>query len=283
LGQEGKVVTTDLRSYFPNSNTVILNKNSGSISTKYTFLKDPHNGIENVYWGYHNLNKAGVPYQWCKQYWRNGAWCTDTYAILFMGDDQSVTETGDWYASTPCTPNVVLGYKTTGGANTGLAWAPAGGISTTPAIVECDVWRQNTPGAAYTNSGTKTYSRAALIEHFDTFTPKFGRDVNGVWGEGLSKSYLDVIHIIMYHGTKNASSPQVRCVGPMTANGAYYQSYKDYNSYAIELWLAAGVGVIQENCPFIEDASAWGGTISNCSGDIFANPVGSWVTYIDQP
>lgn len=272
----------DLQKYFPDNSTVTLNKSGGSVSTKYTFLKNPTNGLQNVYTGYMNLNKPGVPYQWAKQYWRNNAWCTDTYAILFMGDDLSVTETGDWYAGSPCTPNVVLGYKTSAGANTGLAWAPAGGISEVPAVAECDVWRQMTPGSAYVNSTVKCYSRTALIEHFDTFTPKFGRGPCGVWGEGLSKAYTDVIHVVMYHGTKTPNVAPVRCIGPMTACGAYYQSYKDYSSYAIELWLAAGVGVIQENCPFIEDASAWGGTIANCSGDIFANPVGSWITYIDQ-
>jgi hypothetical protein len=149
-------------------------------------------------------------------------------------------------------------------------------------IVENDVWKQMSPGAAITNSGVKSYSKTGLVEHFDSFAPKFGRDADGVWREGGSKAYTDVIHIVMYHGTKTPNTPSVRCVGPVKANGAYYQSYKDYSSYAIELWLAAGVGIIQENCPFIEDASAWGGAISNCSGDIFANPVGSWVTYIDQ-
>lgn len=269
----------DLRQYFPDSATVLLNKSTGSQNTKYTFLRDPHNGLDSVYSGYMSLGKTGVPYQWAKQYWRNGAWCTDTYALLFMGDDQSVTETGDWYASTPCTPNVVLGYRTTAGVNTGLIWAPAGGITTAPAIVECDVWRQMTPGTAYVNSGSKCYSRTAMIEHLDTFTPRFGRDAMGVWREGGSKTYSDVIHLVMYHGVKNVGDTAIRCVPPMTANGTYYQSYKDYNSYGIELWLAAGIGIVQENCPFIE--KGWDG-MSNCSGDIFANPVGSWITYIDQ-
>lgn len=269
----------DLRQYFPDSANILLNKSNGSLSAKYLFQRNPQNGLSNVYYGYQDIGKAGVPYQWGKQYWRNGAWCTDTYGILFMGDDLSVTETGDWYSGTPCTPNVVLGYKTTAGVNTGLSWAPAGGITNTPTVVECDVWRQYTPGGSYINSGTKTYSRTALIEQLTEFTPKFGRDQCGVWREGGGKTYTDVIHLVMYHGTKNSSEATVRCVAPMTACGTYYQSYKDYNSYAIELWMAAGVGVIQENCPFIE--KGWD-TIPNCSGDVFANPPGSWITYIDQ-
>lgn len=230
-----------------------------------------------------NLNKPGTPYMWRKEYFKNGAWCTETYGVLYMGDDLSVTEVGDWYAGSPCTPSVALGYKTTGGVNTGLWWSGPGGLSEVPALVEgIDVWRQNTPGATYANSGVKTYSRTGLIEVFPTYTPPFGRDADGVWREGGSKTYTDVIHFVMYHGTRHPNRAPIRCVGPMTANGVYYQSFRDYNSYAIELWMAKGIGIIQENCPFIEDASAWKGQIQNCSGDIFANPVGSWRTYIDQ-
>jgi hypothetical protein len=220
---------------------------------------------------------------WRKEYYRSGAWCTDTYAVLFMGDDKSVTETGDWLSGTPCTPDRVLGYRNQGTTvNAGLAWSGANGLSATPVIAEVDVWKQATPGAAISNTGVKAYSRTGLIEQLATFTPDYGRDSNGVWGAGLSKTYNDVVHIVMYHGTKTPNVAAVRCVGPISAPklGPYYQSYKDYSSYAIELWLAAGVGIIQENCPFIEDATYWG--LPNCCGDIFANPVGSWVTYIDQ-
>jgi len=271
----------DLREYFPNFATLIFNKSNGSQSARYTFQKSPC-GIDSLYAGYMSLNKPGSPYMWRKEYFRNGAWCTDTYAVLFMGDDQSVTECGDWYSGSPCTPNVALGYKTSAGANAGLLWSGAGGLTKNAVVAELDVWRQNAPNATYANSGVKTYSRTGLIEILPTYTPPFGRDVNGIWCEGGSKTYVDVIHIVMYHGTKTPGVAPIRCVGPIAANGPYYQSYKDYSSYAIELWLAKGIGIIQENCPFIEDAAAWGGTIQNCSGDIFANPVGSWRTYIDQ-
>lgn len=275
------MTTLDLRAYFPDSATVLLNRPGGAQSTKYTFLRNPRNGLDGVYSGYQNIGKAGVPYQWQKQYWRNGAWCTDTYAILFMSEDLSVTETGDWYSGSPCTPNVVLGYKTPTGVNTGLAWAPVGGISESPSVVECNVWRQNTPGSAYTNSGVKAFSRTGLIDHFDTFTPKFGRDECGVWREGGSKEYTDVIHLVMYHGTKYPNETPIRCTSPLAVQqkGPYYQSFKDYNSYAIELWMANGIGIIQENCPFIE--KGWD-SIPNCSGDIYSGNPGSWVTYIDQ-
>lgn len=274
----------DLRAYFPDHVVNTYNKADGSASSRYTFqrsLSGAPTGIDGLYNGYMSLGKPGAPYMWRKEYYRSGAWCTDTYAVLFMADDKSITETGDWFASTPCTPNVALGYKTSGSVNTGLVWSSAGGIVETAAIAEMDVWRQNTPGTAYAYGGTKAYSKVGLIEHLDSFAPAYGRDLTGTWGKGYGKTYYDVMHIVMYHGTKTTGMIPVRCVGPISAKGAYYQSYKDYDSYAIELWLAAGVGVIQENTPYIENAAFWG--MSNCTGDIFASTPGSWITYIDQP
>lgn len=270
----------NLQEYFP-SNYALINyaKSTGVNNARYTFQRDPKNGLDGVYNSFMNLNKPGVPYMWRKEYFKNNVWCTETYAILFFGTDGSVTETGDWYAGSPCTPNVVLGYKTFAGANTGLIWCPVGGLTTNAVISEMDVWRQNTPGAPYTNSTTDAYGKVGLIEHFDNYTVPYGRDLDGNWGEGFGSTYEDVIHIVMYHGTRALTPNPVRCVGPISAEGAYYQSYKDYNSYAIELWLAKGVGIIQENCPFIEDASPWG--MANCTGNIFYYP-GAWLNYIDE-
>lgn len=277
--------TIDLRAYFPDNVVNVYNKANGSAVSRYTLqrsLPSAPTGIDGLYYGYLALpGKTGTPYMWRKEYWQSTAWCTATYGVLFMGDDKSITEVGDWTVSTiPCTPNTVFGYKNHGtSVNTGLIWSPAGGLSATAAIMEGDAWRQNSSGASYAYSGSQVYSKVGLIEQLATFTPAYGRDITGTWGAGLSKTYTDVVHIVMYHGTKTSTSTPVRCVGPVSAKGAYYQSYKDYNSYAIELWLAKGVGIIQENTPFIEDATYWG--MSNCNGDIFNNP-GSWITYIDQ-
>lgn len=270
-------MTIDLRQYFPDSNTVILNKATGATTSRYTLQKSP-TGIDSLYASLLNQNKAGTPYMWRKEYFQNGSWCTATYAVLFMADDGSVIEAGDWLASTPCTPNVAFGYKTTSGINTGLLWSGPGGISSTPVINEMDVWRQNTPGAAYQKSGSKAFSKTGLIETFASYTVPYGRNDNGEWGQGYGRTFDDVIHIVMYHGTKGTTETPIRCNPPLSASGAYYQSYKDYNSYAIELWLAKGVGIIQENTPFIEDGSFWG--MPNCTGDIFQYP-GQWSTYID--
>lgn len=269
----------NLQEYFPSTYGLInYSKSTGIKNSKFTFQRAP-TPVDNVYNNYQKLSKPGVPYMWRKEYFKNNIWCTETYGILFFGDDGSITETGDWMASSPCTPNVVLGYKTSSGVNTGLVWCPAGGLTSTPVIVEMDVWRQMTPGSAYIDSTGDCYSKVGLIEHLDCYTMPYGRDQDGVWGAGFGATYTDVVHMVMYHGTRQPNKPPVRCVGPIAANGVYYQSYKDYNSYAIELYLAKGVGIIQHNTPFIEDASFWG--MANCTGDIFYYP-GAWVSYIDN-
>ena len=268
----------DLRAYFPDQAVYVYNKADGSASTRYTFQKSP-NAMDNLYTNYLDIGKPGYTYMWRKEYWQSGAWCTVTYAVLRMGDDKSVTEVGDWLSSSPCTPNVVFGYKTPSGIKTGLLWSGPGGLSDAATIAEVDVWRQNTPGAAYAFSGSKAYSKTGVVEHLETYTPPYGRDEYGVWREGGSKTYSDVLRVVMYHGTKQLNGTTIRCIGPIAAHGVYYQSYKDYNSYAIEIYLASGVGIIQHNTPFIEDGTFW--SIPHCNGDIFNNP-GAWVTYIDQ-
>lgn len=272
----------DLQQYFPDNAINTYRKATGAVSARFTLRKSlpgAPTGIDNLYYSYHDLGKPGSPYMWRKEYWKNEVWCTETYGVLFMGEDGSVTETGDWFASTPCTPNTVLGYKTPSGINTGLLWGPAGGLSEVPTIAEMDVWRQQTPGAVYANNGSKAYSKTGVIEYLAEYTVPYGRDENGVWGAGNGKTYYDVVHMVMYHGTKVPNRPLVRCVGPISAQGAYYQSYKDYNSYAIELWLSKEDGIIQENHPFIEDGTFWG--MQNCTGDIFQWP-GQWMIYIDK-
>jgi len=266
----------DLREYLVD-NIIYLNNANGTSQSKYTFSSS-NAGLESVYTNYHNLGKAGTPFFWRKEYRKNNAWCTYTYGILFKGTDQSITETGDWYANTPCTPNVVLGYKTDSNVNTGLIWSPAGGLTSTVSYHESNVWNQGIPGGSYVNTGVDTFSKTGLIEELATFMPQYGRDpITGVWGEGNSRTYTDVIHIVMYHGT--TSTPLTRCnYSPLVASGTYYQSFKNYNSYAIELWLAKGVGIIQERIPFVEKGSELGTT--DCNGYVF-NQAG-WQWYIDN-
>jgi hypothetical protein len=272
--------SVDLQQYFPQQTQVIeYRKASGNSYAKYTFQPAP-TPVDSLYYGYMNLNQAGHTYMWRKQYWKAEAWCTETYAVLVFGDDGSIKETGDWMpSSVPCQPNTMLGYKNSG-VNYGLVWSPGGGLSKLATIAEMDVFRQNTPGASVTDSGHDAYSKVGLVEHLESYTPPYGRCTDGTWGAGCGKTYYDVAHIVMYHGTRKAVPAPVRCVGAVAAQGVYYQSYLNYNSYAIELYLARDKGIIQENTPYIEDAGFWPG-LQNCTGDLFQYQ-GQWPSYIDE-
>lgn len=279
------MTSTDLREYFPSTASIIYRDKSGNSKTRYIFDGNPV-GFHSLYDSLFSLNKPGEIYTWRKDYWRNEGWCTSTYAVLFMGDDKSVTEVGDWKAVSGCVPNVAFGYKTelTNGANIGLVWSPPDGVSGDASTAEMFTAAQVSPGTAYLTNGYSCYSRVGIIERLESFSPKYGRDENGNWAQGAAKIYSDVVRIIMYHGSKapGANPQKIRCglTQPISANGPYYQSFKDYNSYAIELWMAKGVGVIQENTPFIEDGSYW--AIPNCGGQIFDPIEDRWYIYIDD-
>lgn len=275
----------DLREYFPPSYTVKLNTAAGAEHTRYTFTSNP-SGYLSLYQTYLDIGKTGTHYTWKKEFKISGSWCAKTVGILFMADDKSVTEVGDWMArgGDGCTPNTVFGYKNfTTNTNTGLLWSPVNGLTELPAIHEMNTVSQDTPGAAYSLNGYQAFSKTGLIEVLDTYTPPYGRSSSGTWCQGCSKTYTDVVHIVMYHGTKKASTVPVRCstTSPIAATGAYYQSFKNYNAYAMEIWIAKGKGIIQENFPFVEDASYWGGAFPNCSGGEFSNDV-AWTKYIDE-
>jgi hypothetical protein len=275
----------DLREYFPESYISTFRTANGAINTRYTFTNAP-SGYLSLYNTYLTLNKSGSHYTWKKEYYKAGSWCTATVGILFMADDKSVTEVGDWMSrgGDGCTPNTVFGYKNfTTNTNTGLVWSPANGLTESPAIHEMNTASQDSPGAAYQLNGYQAFSKTGVIEVLDTYTPPYGKDISGNWCAGCSKTYNDVVHIVMYHGTKNATSAPIRCstTSPIAATGAYYQSFKNYNAYAIELWLAKGKGVIQESTPFIEDASYWLGAFPNCSGNVFSAPQ-IWRKFIDE-
>lgn len=258
----------DLREYLPVTTNTYLSAN-GTNNAKYTFSQD--GSFNNFYNTFHGLNKAGNVYVWTKQYWINGAWCTKTYGVLFKAADLSVTEVGDWATAgngVGCAPSIAFGYKTydSPAKNTGLTWSPVGGLTENVASYnEMQTISQASSGAAYALNGYQAYSKTGLIEVLPTFKTEYGRGADGAWCAGCGKTYTDVAHIVMYHGTRNGNTVKIECgtFAPLTANGVYYQGFKNYNGYAIELWLDKTKGIIQEKTTFIADGAYWG--FANCT------------------
>ena len=265
LASAQAVDTVDLGAYLPESNQVVLSKASGAPHARYTFTKS-HSGFTGLYASLMDQGKPGYHYVWQKEYMIAGSWCTKTYAILFVGQDGSVKEVGDWLSQgSSCSPSIAFGYRDWWNKPTGLVWVPPGGLKGSAVASEMHVAAQASPGAAYAINGYRAFSKTGLVEVLPSMT--IGQF-----------TFRNVVHLVMYHGTRSPTPTPVRCDHqPTTASGSYYQSFKDYSSYAIELWLAPGVGVIKENTPFIEDASYWGA--GNCIGQIF-EPEKSWATFI---
>lgn len=267
---------TDLREYLPASGSTVLKTRAGNDHARYTYYDNP-TGYSGLYNGFFNQGKTGVIALWAKEYKINGAWCLSTNAVLFKADDKSVTEVGDWTVSTtPCVTDTAFGYKKNGVAS-GLVWSPVGGlVDGQVATNEVAIYRQNSPGQGYNTYGYEAYSKSGIVAKYPAFTPVHD-NTRGMWLQ--PGTYNDVIQVVMYHGTRlGESSPSVRCENKTTSTqGAYYQSFKNYNSYGIVLWLAKGIGVIQERLLYVEDATYWG--IPNCSGYPFKMDY-SWPTSI---
>ena len=252
----------DLREYFPDHRVIYLNKQNGTPHARYTLTKN-RVGFEGLYNSLLKLPKTGNPYVWQKEYYKSGVWTTATYGILFMGDDGSVTEVGDWLHLGGGNFGA-FGYRNhTTGANCGLVWSPAGGLSGEPQFDEMNTIAQAYSGAAFALNGAKCYSECGLIDVIPSM------EVGGA-------VFTDVAHIVMYHGVKNPGVlPLKEGKLPLTANGVYYRNRAEWSEYAMELWMVKGVGIIKERTPFIENASWWG--LPNFVGELFSAP-GSWTT-----
>lgn len=251
----------NLQEYFPDNNVVLLHKSDVSWHARYTFTKR-RQGFEPFYDAYLKLDKSGYYYVWQKEYFVENAWKTATYAVLFMGTDGSITEVGDWLNFGDNTYGV-FGYRKDDGTNTGLIWSPPGGLKGEPQYDEMNTISQAYSGAALVQNGSKCYSESGLIDVIPSMA------INGI-------TYTNVAHIVMYHGVRNIGSVPVKAVKlPLVANGVYYRNRSDWDEYAMELWLAKGVGIIKERTPFIENAAWWG--LPNFIGELFSEP-GSWTT-----
>ena len=238
----------DLASYLPANKSTTLGM-SGVVVSRHTFVKNA-SWLQGLYDLLFNLGKTGNVCAWIKETKVGAAWRVETYGVLFIGDDGSVTEVGDWLMG--ANPNRAFGYQKYGTATpTGLVWAGVGGLTKATDgsdFAEMDVVDQSSNGQSYTKKGAKAYSKAAAIEVLPTMT------INGV-------AYNDVLHLGMYHGTYVPSYPNIQQSPehmPFLANGMYHLSVDGWNTYAMELWIAKGVGIIAEKVPYIEDGIYWG-------------------------
>ncbi len=276
----------DLRRYLPVARTTTMLRHAdGSLYSTYTYLPATPD-FTSLYDTYFSLAKPGRLAIWAKGY--GSAGCIATYAHLFLGDDGSVTEVGDYLANDGCHPSVAFGYGAASGANDGLAWSAAGGLPARHgdgAIAEkygLSIRRQNNAGDPYLTSAARAWNRTATVEVLPTFRPAYGRSPEGVWGPGLGPTYHDVVRIVFWHGTH---VPGQREIPPCTPDpawpyGAFYFHLDGYHSYASEFYLAEGAWIIQESFLYTEDGGYW--NLPDCVGlSIDQSP--RWVSYIDQP
>lgn len=251
----------DLRQYFPDNTVVTLNKPTGP-HARYTMQRAPA-GFKPLFDAHMRLAKPGHHYMWMKEYFVGGQWVTATYALLHIGDDGSITEVGDWLHLGQGNFGV-FGYRNASG-NAGLVWCPPGGLTGEAQYDEMATISQAYPGAALVGNGSTCYSESGLIAVLPAVAIK-------------GAIYRDVVHMVMYHGVKIPGREPVKAGRlPLTANGVYYRNRSEWDEYAIELWLAKGIGIVKERTPFIENAEWWG--LPNFTGEIFGEP-GSWTTEI---
>jgi len=249
----------DLRQYFPSgSNTIVYNRFDGTHHARYTFTRN-HPSFIPLYESLLKLpNLEGEICVWQKEHFNN-EWTTSTYGILFLGNDLSVTEVGDWLHLGNGNFGA-FGYQNANGENCGLKWSPAGGLSEVPQYAEMLTVSQAHPGAAFSTSGASCYAESGLIDVIPSM------EVGG-------RVFNDVVHMVMYHGVNLPGQVPAKADRlPLTAHGVYYRNRSEWNEYAMELWLAPGVGVIKERIPFIENAEWWG--LPNFVGDLFGN---NWI------
>jgi hypothetical protein len=292
----GGAPVVDLRAYFPANRKNTLASASGQYVHDYTFLPADAS-FQALYDSLLSLGKPGEVRVWQKTYPTSGG-CAGPYSpdfgVLLLGDDASVTEVGDWVsASDACHANTAFGYRDPAtGAPSGLAWAPPGGLTRASggAVFGLQVWRQNEPGGAYADGGFTAYATTSLVEALATYAPPYGRS-GGVWHAGGGKTYSDVVRILFHHGPGGPGLADVTCssLDPAWPYSATYHHQPGYQSYALEYYLAKGVGVVQESLLYTE--SSYFGDAYVCAAGVamgatpadHAAQLAVWAWYADDP
>ncbi|MEI8258089.1 MAG: hypothetical protein WCJ30_20625 [Deltaproteobacteria bacterium] len=289
------VTPLDLRPYFASAGTTQRYRTAdGRLYATYVF-QPATSDFDLLYTSLMDQGTPGHLITWQKIYDSPHAGCTATYAQLWMGDNRSVTEVGDWFATDGCTPSIAFGYHTLDRSRpSGLTWSPTGGVNyTTSAPVEVSVFHQATPGAAYAPGGAEAYSDVVLLEHFDAWTAPVGRSAAGAWVAGEGRTYADVVRVLFYHGVRDAeiiagARAPTRCTtasyDPSSPNGRLYHSYSNYESYTIELYLARGHGIVREALGFTE--SSYWGAANVCRGAFMGYDAAAaqtaWAAHLDE-
>jgi len=282
----------DLRPYFATGGArQTYRAHSSALYGHYVF-SEGSSDLQRLYDSLLDQGHPGRLLSWQKIYDSPRPECTATYGLLWLGDDLSVTEVGDWFANDGCTPDVAFGYRADGRPS-GLFWSPVGGLGTTPSPrVDVDVFRQSLPGDPYADSGYDAHSSVVMLEQLATWTAPVGRR-GGAWAEGNGRTYSDVVRVLFYHGTR---SPEIirgtvmprRCSASdydaSSPLGRLYRSFGDFESYAIELTLARGVGIVREALAYTE--SAYWGAGNVCRGAYMGFDADAaartWAAYLDE-
>jgi hypothetical protein len=240
----------------------------GSIYGRYRFTERASGPLFDLYQQFYKQVHPGALVSWEKQYpAEGGGYCTPTYGLLWLGDDASVTEVGDWWAKGGCKPDRAFGYRSFDGTqNLGLTWSPPGGLTAVLSPdVEVRVYAQATPGAYYLDTDWDAFSSVVLRKSHASWTAPYGTDASGKWVAGAGATYSDVLQLVLYHGRRSKELREglvapTRCTAqldPAYPRAALYRPFKTYNTYAIELYLARGIGIVAEVLLFNE-TDHWG-------------------------
>lgn len=295
----------DLQQYFPKSYAKIrFVKWSGEFSQEYRFSPGD-SFFQTIYNDHQTLNTPGSLLVWEKRANDGSAGpdqldgnCLETYGMLWMGADKSITEVGDWFSMAhQCKPSLVFGYRDARtDQNGGLRWSGPGGLSTSG--ITSVVWPkiQGFAGGPLNSSSWLAYSYSALVGVLPTFTLDYGRDESGKWVKGAGRTYQNVAQIVFWHGVKDTGDPSFKtpncATDPTWPYRNWYHSKPGFKSYAFLFYLAPGEGPVRMDFLFNETDNYFPPEMT-CKGLALGNSATSprvgnwdygpnWIEYADR-
>ena len=100
--------------------------------------------------------------------------------------------------------------------------------------------------------GVKTglaWSSSAVVKRYETFAPEYGVNKDTfLWGDTNTRAYHDVIEVLFYHGTS---------IDDLSTHDGFgmKRMIPGYASYAVKMWFAKGIGMIQQQVYMAETGS----------------------------